>query len=100
MCCRGGGQKLNSGRADLNQLSAYFLEKSRNMEAIKEVIDENRQARGWLIFATHDISDSPSPFGCTPEVFEAAVRYGIGSGALILSVVNALDVLRAANAST
>jgi peptidoglycan/xylan/chitin deacetylase (PgdA/CDA1 family) len=101
LCCRGGGQTLNAGRADLNQLSAYFLEKSRDrIQEIKEIIDRNQQVRGWLIFATHDISDSPSPFGCTPEVFEAVVRYAISSGALILPVVKALEVLRTSNGST
>jgi hypothetical protein len=99
-CCRGGGQALNAGKADLNQLSAYFLEKSGNrIQSIKEIIDRNQHVRGWLIFATHDVSDSPSPFGCVPEVFEAVAQYAIGSGALILPVVKALDVLRASNES-
>lgn len=98
LCCRGGGQTLNIGMADLNQLSAYFLEKSRDrIEDIKKLIDSNQQARGWLIFGTHDISNNPSPFGCTPDFFEAVVRYAIGSGASIVSVVKALEVLGAPN---
>ena len=41
---RGGGQKFNIGTIDLNQLSAYFLEKSRNnLQAVKDIIDRNRQ---------------------------------------------------------
>jgi len=96
LCCRGGGQTFNSGKTDLNQLSAYFLEKSRdNFQAVKDVIDHNRQACGWLIFATHDISNNPTPFGCTPEFFERLVEYAIGSGAQIVPVVEALEVLGA-----
>jgi glycosyltransferase involved in cell wall biosynthesis/peptidoglycan/xylan/chitin deacetylase (PgdA/CDA1 family) len=96
LCCRGGGQTFNTGRADLNQLSAYFLEKSRdNFQAVKDVIDRNREARGWLIFATHDISSNPTPFGCTPEFLERVVQYAIGSGAQIVPVVEALEVLGA-----
>ncbi len=96
LCCRGGGQTFNTGKADLNQLSAYFLEKSRdNFKAVKEVIDRNRQACGWLIFATHDISSNPTPFGCTPEFLERVVQYAIGSGAQIVPVVEALEVLGA-----
>jgi glycosyltransferase involved in cell wall biosynthesis/peptidoglycan/xylan/chitin deacetylase (PgdA/CDA1 family) len=96
LCCRGGGQTFNTGKADLNQLSAYFLEKSRdNFQAVKDVIDHNRQACGWLIFATHDISNDPTPFGCTPEFFERLVEYAIGSGAQIVPVVEALEVLGA-----
>ena len=95
LCCREGGQTLNSGRADLNQLSAYFLEKSRdNFQAVREQIDRNSEARGWLIFATHDISNDPSPWGCTPEFFVNVVQCAIQSGALILPVVKALKSLR------
>jgi peptidoglycan/xylan/chitin deacetylase (PgdA/CDA1 family) len=94
LCCRAGGQTLNAGKADLNQLSAYFLEKSRhNIQAIKDLIDHNREVHGWLIFATHDISETPTPFGCTPECFEQVVQYSVGSGARILPVVKALEVL-------
>lgn len=93
-CCRAGGQTLNAGRVDLNQLSAYFLEKSRdNIQAIKNLIDRNQKLHGWLIFATHDISNNPTPFGCTPEFFEQVVQYAIGSGARVLPVAQALEVL-------
>jgi len=96
LSCRGGGQTINTGRIDLNQLSAYFLEKSRdNIQAVKDLIDRNQQERGWLIFATHDISDSPTQFGCTPEFFEHVVRYAVSSGAHILPVVKAIEALGA-----
>lgn len=95
LCCRGGGQTFNTGPSDLNQLSSFFLEKSRNdLQRVKDLIDLNRDARGWLIFATHDISDSPTPYGCPPQFFEQIVRYAIGSGALIVPVVKALGSLR------
>jgi glycosyltransferase involved in cell wall biosynthesis/peptidoglycan/xylan/chitin deacetylase (PgdA/CDA1 family) len=95
LCSRGGGQTFNSGRVDLNQLSAYFLEKSRDdLQEVKDLIDRNRYARGWLILVTHDVSDNHTPFGCTPEFFETVVRYAINSGAQIVPVVEALEVLR------
>jgi glycosyltransferase involved in cell wall biosynthesis len=94
LCCRGGGQTFNSGKADLNQLSAYFLEKSRgNLQTVRELIDHNGDANGWLIFATHDIADEHTPFGCTPEFFESILKYAISSGAQIVPVVEALEVL-------
>ncbi len=90
-CCRAGGQTYNAGRTDLNQLSAYFLEKVKgNIQPIKDLIEENKKLRGWIIFATHDISSQPSPYGCTPEFFEEVVKYAVGSGAQILPVVQAL----------
>jgi peptidoglycan/xylan/chitin deacetylase (PgdA/CDA1 family) len=99
-CCRGGGQTFNGGTTDLNYLRAYFLEKDReNPELVKTLIDQNRNARGWLIFATHDISETPSPFGCTPDFFEDIAQYAVHSGANILPVAAALDVLRASSSS-
>ena len=109
LCCRGGGlrpgrysshraggQTFNSGITDLNLLCAFFLEKSReNPEAVKRLIDQNAQARGWLIFATHDVRDTPSRFGCTPAFFEQVVQWSLESGARILPVVEALEVLKA-----
>ena len=110
LCCRGGGlragrfflrhhaggQTFNSGTTDLNLLCAFFLEQSReNPEAVKRLIDQNAQARGWLIFATHDVCDAPSRFGCTPGFFEQVVQWSLESGARILPVVGALEVLQA-----
>lgn len=96
LCCRGGGQSPNIGTADLNQLAAFFLEKSRHqVQTIRDVIDENRERRGWLIFATHDVCRNPSPFGCTPEFFEDVVQYAVRSGARILPVVKALEAMHA-----
>jgi len=94
LCCRGGGQTMNVGETDLNQLSAFFLEKSRgDIQAVKDLIDRNLQVGGWLIFATHDISDNPTPYGCTPEFFEQVVEYASKSGAQIVPVIKALEVL-------
>jgi peptidoglycan/xylan/chitin deacetylase (PgdA/CDA1 family) len=97
-CCRGGGQTFNMGTADLNNLSAFFLEQSReNPDAIKRMIDENGRAKGWLIFAIHDISESPTRWGCTPALFEDVVRYSINSGSQVLPVFQACEILRAAH---
>lgn len=94
-CCRGGGQTFNTGAADLNYLRAFFLEQARgDLDAVKRVIEQNRNAKGWLIFATHDVCENPSPYGCTPDFFEAVVRYAASSGATILPVVQALERLR------
>jgi hypothetical protein len=91
-----GGQTFNSGITDLNYLCAFFLEKSRdNPEAVKSLIDQNARARGWLIFATHDVCERPSPYGCTSEFFEQVVRWAVDSGACILPVVRALETLLA-----
>lgn len=94
-CCRSGGQKYNNGVIDLNALSAYFLEKSRHSpEIAKNIIDQTCASNGWLIMATHDVCNFPSPFGCTPQFFEEIVRYAANSGAKLLPVAKAWDIIR------
>jgi len=97
-CSRGGGQKFNAGTVDLNYLAAYFIEQSRNHpEAIKETIQANQRAGGWLVLATHDVSDHPTRFGCTPDLLEQIVGWTCEAGSRILPVSKALDVVRARN---
>lgn len=93
-CCRGGGHTYNSGISDLNCLKAYFLERGReNPAQVKDLIDRNCRARGWLILDTHDICQRPSPYGCTPRFFEEIVGYAASSGARILTVAQARELL-------
>lgn len=93
--CRGGGQKFNLGTVDLNYLQAFFLEQSRDTpDAIWEMIDRNRIAGGWLIFATHDVTPRPTRFGCTPEFFDEVVSRTVKSGATVLPVAQALSLVR------
>jgi glycosyltransferase involved in cell wall biosynthesis len=91
LSCRGGGQTTNFGNTDLNQLSAFFLEKSRdNIQAVKDLIDFNRKVNGWLIFATHDVAANHTPYGCTPQFLKSVVEYAHNSGNQILPVAEAL----------
>lgn len=93
VCCRGGGQAANIGMTDLNMLKACFLDKRAKVELafIKELIDYNAEQRGWLIFATHDVADDPSPYGCTPEFFRQVVDYAAHSGAALVTVKDACE---------
>jgi hypothetical protein len=78
--------------------SAYFLEKTAgDLRPVKNMIDQNTRKGGWLVFATHDVQDRPTPYGCTPKFFEDVVCYSIASGAQVLTVASALDLLRAGN---
>jgi len=89
--CRGGGQKFNSHRLDRSYLRAFFLEQARGrLEVVESIINQNHQANGWLIFATHDIDDRPTPYGCTPAFLAATVDRAMKSGAVILPVAAAL----------
>jgi peptidoglycan/xylan/chitin deacetylase (PgdA/CDA1 family) len=91
--CRGGGQTFNIGQVDLNCLSSFFIEQSRDdFDQIQRVIEANRQAGGWLIFSTHDIAENPTRYGCTPELFARVLRAAVASGAELLTMSQALEV--------
>lgn len=92
--CRGGGQTHNRELADLALLSSYFLEKTQgDMSPVYHAIDESCRDDGWLIFSTHDVCDSHTPYGCTPAFFERVVAYAAKSGAEVLPVDQALNRL-------
>lgn len=90
---RGTRPGLNLERTDLNCLRAYPIYSHRGLQtpldAIKQVISE----KGWLIFYTHDISESPSQFGCTPEDFEEILKTVDSAGISVLKVEDALREL-------
>lgn len=91
-CCRGGGQTANQQVVDSNYLSAFFLEKKRDSpDVVHSLIEENSRKGGWLIFATHDVVDSPSPYGVKPPFFRDVVRASAESGAEILPVIKAWE---------
>ena len=96
-CARGGGQTFNVGVVDINYLKSFFIEQSRDkFDTIRQTIDANVRAAGWLIFATHDVCDVPTRFGCTPVLFEQVVEHSVESGALVLPVHAAFQQVRRA----
>ena len=92
--CRGGGQKHNRGTLDLDLLSAFFLEQcGEDLGVICQAIEATCRDKGWLIFATHDVSDDPSSFGCRPAFFNEVIRCAQDSNATVLPVARALQVI-------
>jgi hypothetical protein len=79
----------------------FFLDQ-RNMvdlNEVKRLINHNTSCQGWLIFATHDITDNPSPYGCTPQFFDEVVKYAARSGSLLLTVEKALEEIQASTSN-
>jgi len=58
------------------------------------MIDRTVAASGWLVLATHDVCEEPSRWGCNPAFFEDVVCYVARSGATVLPVGDAWDVVR------
>lgn len=87
-CCRGGGQTYNIGKIDLNYLKSFFLDErnGHKIDTIKNLINKNIAAGGWLIFSTHDIQTNPSRYGCSIKTFDKVVEYSVKSGATLVPV--------------
>jgi peptidoglycan/xylan/chitin deacetylase (PgdA/CDA1 family) len=94
-CCRAGGEAFNHGTVDAALLKASFLEKHQHeLDWVKQLIQSAAQAKGWLIFATHDVCHDPTRLGCETGFFKEVVQCAVASGAAILPVSQAWNVVR------
>jgi peptidoglycan/xylan/chitin deacetylase (PgdA/CDA1 family) len=87
---------VNSGTIDLQFLrSTPLIDKDIDRASIDRAFDEAVATNGWLIFYTHDVADTPSPWGCTPgllrHALEAARRWN-------MPMVSVAEALRRAEA--
>ncbi len=95
--CRGTTGGLNGPEVDLNLLRANNLYGDIDQfERVQKLILQNEKQRSWLIFYTHDVRQSPSRFGCTPALFEAAVSFAASRGSRMMTVA---EVLKSTTAS-
>ena len=93
--CRTIEPGANRNVADLGALRAEKLYScSTSPEAVAALIARSAKPKSWLIFFTHDVADDPSPYGCTPALFESALRSALDAGCRILPVRNALGSIR------
>jgi peptidoglycan/xylan/chitin deacetylase (PgdA/CDA1 family) len=92
--CRSTFGGVNVSPVDLNLLLANRLyDFTFDLAAVEYLFKMNDQRRGWLIFYTHDVSDTPSRWGCKPGQLEEAVRIAVRMRHKILTVGAALEVL-------
>lgn len=92
---------INRGTVDLAALLANSLYGGlENAESARRLIEETGRSGGWLVFYTHDVTERPSPYGCTPEHFAAAVEAAAGSGCDVLTMEKAYERLSGAPAAT
>ena len=93
--CRSSSPGVNAGVADLGALRAQPLfSRSTDAAAVTSLIKRSSRPRSWLIFFTHDVEKSPSPRGCTPDLFEHALESALSMGCQVLPVRNALGWIR------
>lgn len=84
---------LNDGIIDLNCLKAVRLYESIHINKAKEMVDLAIDRKAWLIFYTHDVSDTPSENGCSPAYFEEIIKYCSGKNLKVLTIEQAADLL-------
>jgi hypothetical protein len=77
---------INSGDVDLNLLKANPIYESTDLETLRSLVDQVKAARGWLIFYTHDISASPSEFGCTADRLHTVLNWVDEAGLAVRTV--------------
>lgn len=84
---RGVRDGVNTGRADRGQVRAIGLESRRlpgyDLEAL---MAQAANERGWLVAYGHDVSDRPTPYGCTPDDLDRALTLARAAGLDILPV--------------
>lgn len=89
--CRGTKAGLNVGWVDLGLLRAVELyDRVIDRPAIDALIAENARRKGWLIFVTHDVAETPSVWGCTPDQLEYAIGAARRENCAVLTVREAL----------
>ena len=94
--CRSIEPGFNSGSADLGRLrSVQLYDRLLSAEDVSDIIKRAVMRTAWLIFYTHDVTQTPSSFGCTPSLFEHAIKFAIAAGAEIRPILDAIDVVTA-----
>jgi peptidoglycan/xylan/chitin deacetylase (PgdA/CDA1 family) len=92
--CRGTIGGCNGPETDLNLLNANSLYGGIDrVEAAKQLILENERRRSWLIFYSHDVAATPSPFGCTPQLLKEVCSYAASRGAHFMTVAEVMEQL-------
>ena len=83
---------VNAGTIDPQFLRTVMLDWSRREPSdFDAILAETVQRKGWLILTTHDVTDAPSPYGCTPALFSALLDRIAAAGITVDTVEGALD---------
>ena len=83
---------INAGTVDLQYLrSTPLVNRHLDNDDIDRAFDELVATNGWLIFYGHDVTNRPSPYGCTPVLLKYALDAAAKRGVTVLTVAGALS---------
>jgi peptidoglycan/xylan/chitin deacetylase (PgdA/CDA1 family) len=82
---------VNRGNIDLQLLRATpLINRDIDDKGIDRVFDEALATGGWLIFYSHDVAATPSPYGCTPTLLRHALEAAKRRNIPLVTVAEAL----------
>lgn len=85
---------INRGTIDPHNLAAVELRPDETyLDAADRWLDDVLVNGGWLIIFTHDVSPTPSFFGCPQDRLEKLVRRATSGGAKVMTVDAAAGAL-------
>jgi peptidoglycan/xylan/chitin deacetylase (PgdA/CDA1 family) len=85
--CRGVREGMNYRFVDLSELRASrIFHPTYSPRHISELVKKCKRRGAWLIFYTHDVTERPSEWGCTPQEFTSVVQEVVNAGIEILSI--------------
>lgn len=78
---RGVREGLNYGVVDLAELRACrIFHEEHSYKKVRALVRACKRSGAWLIFYTHDITDRPSRWGCTPSEFQEVLSEVLDAG--------------------
>lgn len=96
---RGIQPGINAGAFDAQFLKCVELADARlTAQALDFYLDAVVAQKGWLVFLLHDVSPSPSPYGCSTGHLERALDGVAARGVDIVTIAEALAQSRPSSA--
>lgn len=71
---------------DANQLPSVGIEGPEGEARALRWLDRASEGRAWLVLYTHDVADTPSPWGCTPQALEHLIDAAVSAGFDVVTV--------------
>jgi len=85
---------VNFGNVDAMFLKAINIYSANlDRQRIQSWIDRSAEVRGWTIFYTHDVDESPTPWGTTPDDLTWVAKQCLAAGGELLNIDQAHKML-------
>jgi peptidoglycan/xylan/chitin deacetylase (PgdA/CDA1 family) len=93
--CRAIVTGVNAGCVDLQFLRAMpLIDGQIDRDGIERAFDDAQTNNGWLIFYGHDVTDRPSPYGCSPALLNHALEVAVRRKIPALTMAEAMRCAR------